>query len=101
MGLGVTSGIGFDYILPYFNNRIAIRPIQADFAYSHVDYGPPVLPAFVTGGLGEIYAYRLSAGIVLRLGGTSVPPPPSLGALHNPSMSSPAIPSNSRPFPPI
>ncbi len=38
-GWGVTSGVGLDYILPAFNNLIAIRPIQADFDYSHVDYG--------------------------------------------------------------
>ena len=69
-GWGVTSGIGFDYILPtqVLHNRIAIRPIQADFAYSYVDYGPRTSPASFDGGVGEITAYRLSAGIVLRLG---------------------------------
>ena len=39
-GWGVTAGVGVDYILPAFNNHLAIRPIQADFDYSHVDYGP-------------------------------------------------------------
>jgi hypothetical protein len=77
-GWGVTSGIGLDYILPALNNRIAIRPIQADFYYSHVDYGPPA-PGLVTGGVGEIYAYRLSAGVVLRLGQITPPPPVQLG----------------------
>ncbi len=43
-GWGVTGGLGFDYILPAFNNHLAIRPIQADFDYSHVNYGPLVLP---------------------------------------------------------
>src|SRR5260221_309705 len=61
-GYGVTSGIGFDYVLPFFNNHLAVRPIQADFYYSHVDYGPLVLPAGVSGGLGEIWAYKLSGG---------------------------------------
>ncbi len=77
-GWGVTSGIGLDYILPAFNNRIAIRPIQADFHYSHVDYGLPA-PGLVTGGVGDIYAYRLSAGVVLRLGQVTPPPPVQLG----------------------
>jgi hypothetical protein len=83
-GWGVTSGVGLDYILPAFNNRIAIRPIQADFHYSHVDYGPPA-PGLVTGGVGDIYAYRLSAGVVLRLGQITPPPPVQLGCTVQPA----------------
>ena len=83
-GWGITSGIGLDYILPAFNNRIAIRPIQADFHYSHVDYGPPA-PGLVTGGVGDIYAYRLSAGVVLRLGQITPPPPVQLGCTVQPA----------------
>jgi hypothetical protein len=83
-GWGITSGVGFDYILPAFNNRFAIRPIQADFHYSHVDYGPPA-PGLVTGGVGDIYAYRLSAGVVLRLGQITPPPPVQLGCTVQPA----------------
>jgi hypothetical protein len=83
-GWGVTSGVGLDYILPTLNNRIAIRPIQADFYYSHVDYGPPA-PGLVTGGVGDIYAYRLSAGLVLRLGQITPPPPVQLGCTVQPA----------------
>ncbi len=83
-GWGVTSGIGLDYILPVWNNRLAIRPIQADFDYSHVDYGPLVQPADVSGGLGEIFAYRLASGVVLRLGATATPPPVQLGCTIQP-----------------
>jgi outer membrane protein OmpA-like peptidoglycan-associated protein len=83
-GWGITSGLGFDYILPAFNNRIAIRPIQADFHYSHVDYGPADV-AMVSGGTGEIYAYRLSAGFVLRLGQLAPPPPVQLGCTVQPA----------------
>jgi hypothetical protein len=83
-GWGVTSGIGFDYILPVWNNHLALRPIQADFHYSHVDMGPLQPPGYVTGGLSEIFAYKLSAGLVLRLGATSVPPPVQLGCTANP-----------------
>jgi hypothetical protein len=83
-GWGITSGVGLDYILPAFNNRIAIRPVQADFHYSHVDYGPPA-PGLVTGGVGDIYAYRLSAGVVLRLGQITPPPPVQLGCTVQPA----------------
>ena len=83
-GWGITAGVGFDYILPVFNNRIAIRPIQADFDYSHVDYGPVGVGA-VTGGIGEITAYRLSAGVVLRFGQVTPPPPVQLGCTIQPA----------------
>jgi hypothetical protein len=83
-GWGITAGVGFDYILPAFNNRIAIRPIQADFDYSHVDYGPVGVGA-VTGGIGEITAYRLSAGVVLRFGQVTPPPPVQLGCTVQPA----------------
>jgi hypothetical protein len=74
-GWGLTGGGGVDYILPFFHNRFALRAVQADFSYSHVDFGP-VDPAQVTGGIADIYAYRLSAGLVLRL--TQVNPPPAV-----------------------
>jgi hypothetical protein len=84
-GWGVTSGIGLDYILPAFNNRIAIRPIQADFHYSHVDFGPADAARVTGGGIGDIYAYRLSAGVVLRLGQVTPPPPVQLGCTVQPA----------------
>lgn len=68
-GWGLTGGIGLDYVLPGFQRRIAIRPIQADYEFSHVDYGKLAANG-LTGGLGEIKAYRLSAGVVLRFGGS-------------------------------
>jgi hypothetical protein len=90
-GWGVTGGTGIDYILPAFNNRIAIRPIQADFEYSHVDYGP-LGTGGVSGGLSEIYAYRLSAGVVLRFGQLAPPPPLQLSCAVQPSTIYPGDP---------
>jgi hypothetical protein len=84
-GWGVTAGTGIDYILPVLNNHIAIRPIQADFDYSHVDYGPLVLPGGFAGGTGQIYAYRLSAGVVLRFGELNPPPPVQMGCTVQPA----------------
>jgi hypothetical protein len=83
-GWGVTGGLGLDYILTIFHNRIAIRPIQADFDYSHVDYGPVDI-GHVTGGIGDIYAYKLSAGVVLRLGQMNPPLPVQLGCTAEPA----------------
>jgi hypothetical protein len=82
-GWGLTGGLGLDYILPGFHNHIALRPIQADFEYSHVDYGQVGI-GMVSGGIGEITAYRLSAGVVLRLGQTAYPPPVQLGCTVQP-----------------
>jgi len=90
-GWGVTSGAGLDYILPAFNNLIAIRPIQADFEFSHVDYGTPG-PGSVSGGIGTIYAYRLSAGIVFRFGQVTPPPPVQLGCTIAPANAFPGDP---------
>jgi outer membrane protein OmpA-like peptidoglycan-associated protein len=81
-GYGATGGIGIDYILPAFGNHIAIRPIQADYVWSYVDYGKS--RSVIDGGIGEINAYRLSAGFVLRLGATKYPPPVQLGCTAQP-----------------
>jgi hypothetical protein len=84
-GWGITSGVGLDYILPAFNNHLAIRPIQADFHYSHVDFGPADVGHVTGGGIGDMYAYRLSAGLVLRLGQVTPPPPVQLGCTVQPA----------------
>ena len=68
-GWGLTVGVGLDYVLPYLRRRVAVRPIQADYEFTHVDYGE-LAPNGLTGGLAEIKAYRLSAGVVLRFGGS-------------------------------
>ena len=67
-GWGVTGGIGIDYVLPFASGHLAIRPIQADFQYSQVVYGPLVLPSGTQGGFGEIDNLKLSGGVVARLG---------------------------------
>jgi hypothetical protein len=64
-GYGFTGGLGFDYVI---SQHFAIRPIQADFVYTHVNYGPLVQPGGVNGGTGQIDAYRLSSGLVIRFG---------------------------------
>jgi hypothetical protein len=66
-GWGITAGGGVDYVLPYFGHRIAIRPVQVDLTLTHVDFGK-LAPDGLTGGLGEVKAFRISTGLVLRLG---------------------------------
>ena len=67
-GYGVTGGGGLEYILPVFHNRIAVRPVQADFTYFHQDNGPFYNPPGTIGGTADIYALRLSAGLTFRFG---------------------------------
>lgn len=78
-GWGVTGGAGVDYVLPFFNYRFAVRPIQADYQYSQVVYGPLILPSGTQGGFGEIDNLKLSAGLVVRFGNVEPPYPVMLG----------------------
>jgi hypothetical protein len=75
-----------DYVLPFFHDHFALRLVQADFYYSRVNYGPLVLPAGLSGDIGDITAYKLSAGLVARLGEFSEKPPVRLGCSVEPSM---------------
>jgi hypothetical protein len=71
-GYGGTGGFGADIILPILHDRIALRPIQADVLYAHIDNGP-LAPGGFTGGIGKVTAFRASAGITLRLGNIDNP----------------------------
>ena len=84
-GWGVTGGVGVDYVLPIFNHHLAIRPIQADFQYSQVVYGPHLLPSGTQGGFGEIDNLKLSGGLVARFGNVQPPYPVMLGCGAQPS----------------
>jgi outer membrane protein OmpA-like peptidoglycan-associated protein len=70
-GWTVFGGVGVDYVLPVFHNHIALRPVQADYEYQQVSYGPLYLPANVVGGFASFPALKLSGGVVFRLGGES------------------------------
>ena len=66
-GYGGTIGGGFDYILPAFHNRLALRLVQADFMYAHIDNGPIQAGGYY-GGIGSVTSVRASAGLVFRFG---------------------------------
>jgi hypothetical protein len=83
-GWGVTGGVGVDYVLPFYNQHFAIRPIQADYQYSQVVYGPLLLPSGTQGGFSTLTNMKLSAGLVLRLGDVEPPQPVMLGCSAQP-----------------
>jgi hypothetical protein len=91
-GWGVTGGGGVDIVLPYFNHLFAVRPIQADFQYSQVNYGPLVLPLGVNGGVAELDALKLSGGLVVRFGEKGTTQPVMLGCSTEPASVHPGDP---------
>jgi len=78
-GWTATAGLGVDYVLPAFHNRLAIRLVEGDFEYAAKDFGPRTIPNALMGGDAQITAYRLSAGFVIRLGETTPALPASYG----------------------
>jgi hypothetical protein len=85
-GYGGTIGVGFDYILSpeFLRNRLAIRPIQADLEYADINFGANSAPTFLNGGVAKISSYRLSSGIVIRLGGATELVPAAYGCVVQP-----------------
>src|ERR1700761_3305232 len=51
-GVGLVVGGGMDYDLPFFDHRFGLRLFQADYRYTHVDYGPPQPSIPASGNLG-------------------------------------------------
>lgn len=91
-GWGGTAGGGLDYVLPWFSKRLAVRPIQADFQVSDVNYGKsgPAAPTQV--GVGDLYALKLSGGVVLRFGAAESKRSVMLGCSAEPSSVHPGDP---------
>ena len=67
-GWGMTAGGGVDVVTPLLHDRLAVRPLQVDIQYNHIN------DATANGGTalsvvgGDTPAVRISAGITLRLG---------------------------------
>lgn len=83
-GWGVTGGGGVDLVLPFWNRHLAVRPIQADFVYSHIDF--PSAPASnpTLGGEGDMKAVHLSGGLVFRFGEPAATQSVMLGCTADP-----------------
>lgn len=83
-GFGANGGGGLDFILPAFHNRLALRLPEVDFQYARANFGTQTPPGSLTGGEGEIYAIRASAGFVIRLGAAASPEPASYACEASP-----------------
>lgn len=93
-GYGGTAGVGMDYVLHSFHERLAIRLFQADVQYNHVDYGRAVpLPGGgYTGGELKMVALRGSAGLVFRFGQATEEQPVQMSCMASPSTIYPGDP---------
>src|SRR5579875_1360404 len=76
-GTTLTAGGGMDYNLPFHDGMFGIRVFEADYRWSHVDFGPTttVPTGGPLGGRTNLSAAELSAGILLHFGHI-IPPPP-------------------------
>ena len=74
-GVGLLAGGGMDYDLPFFNHRIGLRLFEADYRYTHIDFGPADPAAYLQGGRANLDGAELSSGILWHFG-SIVPPPP-------------------------
>jgi hypothetical protein len=83
-GVVLTAGGGMDYNTPFFHHHLAIRVFQADFQYTHENFG--------YGNHGNFDMARLSAGLVYHIGSIVPPPPVTLACSVSPSTIFPGDP---------
>ena len=74
-GVGLVAGGGMDYSLPFFHNMLGLRVFEADYRYTHLDFGPAIPSNYQLGGRANLNGAELSTGLLLHLGSV-VPPPP-------------------------
>jgi len=86
-GPQLTAGGGMDYELPWLDHRFAFRLFQADYQYTHVNFGPTF-----PGGRANISSARLSSGLVVHLGSQVPPPPVTLACSASPASVFPGDP---------
>ncbi len=80
----LTIGGGLDYETPWFNHHLAIRIFQADYQYTHENFG--------TEGRNNANMARLSAGFVYHVGTITPPPPVTLACSASPASVFPGDP---------
>jgi hypothetical protein len=93
-GLGLTAGGGFDYNMPFLNNRFSLRLVEADYHYIHENFGTYVgVPTGgALGGTTSLNAIELSTGLVVHFGHIEPPLPVSYSCSVSPSMGFPGDP---------
>lgn len=82
-----TIGGGVDCETSLFRHHMAIRFIQADYQRVYEDWGK-----WMQGGIGNINAYRLSAGAVFHAGSTGIPEVLGAACLASPAAVYPGEP---------
>ena len=89
-GFGAEAGGGADYVLPFLHNYFALRG-QVDLEGMYANYGPTTHYG-VNGGAADILAFKMSGGLVLRLGSEGVPVPVALACSVAPASIYPGDP---------
>jgi hypothetical protein len=74
-GVGLVAGGGMDYDLPFFNHKLGLRLFEADYRYTHIDFGPADPSSYRLGGRANLSGAELSSGLIFHFG-SIVPPPP-------------------------
>jgi len=74
-GVGLIAGGGMDYDLPFFNHRLGLRLFEADYRYTHLNFGPADPDIYLQGGRANLSGAELSTGLLFHFG-SIVPPPP-------------------------
>jgi hypothetical protein len=74
-GVGLLAGGGMDYDLPFFHHHLGIRLFEADYRYTHIDFGPANAGIYLQGGRANLDGAELSSGLLFHFG-SIVPPPP-------------------------
>jgi hypothetical protein len=74
-GVGLVAGGGMDYDLPFFNHHLGLRLFEADYRYTHIDFGPGASDGLPLGGRANLNGVELSSGLLWHIG-SIVPPPP-------------------------
>ncbi len=74
-GAGLMAGGGMDYDLPFFNHHLGLRLFEADYRYTHIDFGPANPSIYLQGGRANLDGAELSSGLLFHFG-SIVPPPP-------------------------
>jgi len=80
----ITLGGGMDADTPWFNHHLAVRVFQADYQYTHENFGSQ--------GSDSINVARLSAGLVYHIGMIAPPPPVTLACSASPASIFPGDP---------
>ncbi len=74
-GTGLMAGGGMDYQLPFFHNHLGLRLFEADYRYTHIDFGPANPAIYLQGGRANLNGAELSSGLLFHFGSLTPPPP--------------------------